>query len=94
MVAIGKDLAFAVHGPIEAPGHADCETLHTPGQSAFVFGFDNEMDVVLLDGVMDQAETKPLCTFGKRTAQCPEELAVSQLWQAVDESKGDVNRVA
>jgi len=71
VIAIGKDGAFAARQGIEPLGDADGEALHAPRKRFGAIDFDQQMQVIALNGVMDDAHPKAKARLAKRIFQQP-----------------------
>src|SRR5438067_2926822 len=60
MIAIGEYLAAAAREAIERARESYCEPLHRPRQRFGAFSLDYEMQVVALDGIVDDANAESL----------------------------------
>jgi hypothetical protein len=58
--SVGEDPAAPLPEAIQRPSHADGESLHAAGERAAVLGFDDQVDVVRLEGELVQAEPEAL----------------------------------
>ena len=65
VVAVGKHAATAPHDAVEPLGHPDAESLHALAEHALVGRLANEVDVVALDRVVDDAK-EPRTGVAKR----------------------------
>jgi hypothetical protein len=61
VVAVGPDAAGAAGGAVDAPGGADGEAAQARGESRLVVRLDDEVNVVALDGEVDDAEVGAGC---------------------------------
>ena len=55
MVALREDLAGGAERVVQRAGQPDREAAHGPDESLFVVGLHQEVDVVALDGEVDDA---------------------------------------
>jgi len=74
VVAVGEDLAPAVPLAIEVAGQRGLETVHGTGEGGLGFGFAEEVDVIALDGELDDAEALLLGVFAQEVHQECNEL--------------------
>jgi hypothetical protein len=58
MVTLGEHSALAAEEPVEALGNADTEALHGAGELLGVVGFHDEVEVVALDGPVDDTHAR------------------------------------
>ena len=66
MVAVGEDLAAAIHFVIQRARDANAQTLHAPRQVGFIPGLGNQMQVVLLDGKLRHPEAITVAACDER----------------------------
>jgi hypothetical protein len=68
MVPIREDAAVSAQGPVHCARHAHRQTLHPAREGTRVTGFDDEMQMVRLDGEVNDAKST-LVPVGKSQAQ-------------------------
>lgn len=59
--AITPDFSLAAHARVDRAGETNCEPLHAPRDSGGVVALDDEVDVVVLDGEVDDAKCRLGC---------------------------------
>jgi hypothetical protein len=60
VVTVGEDFAVSLHHAVERASHADGETLHTPAERALILGLDEEVDMISLHRVMNEAKAEAI----------------------------------
>jgi hypothetical protein len=90
VVAVGEDLALAAHELVEGAGHADLEALHGSAELDVVGRLDDEMDVVALDGEMDEAKSETGAPFGEGALERAEAAVRAEVPDFAADSDGDV----
>jgi hypothetical protein len=93
VVAVGKEPALALEPAIDGAGDADCEALNAAREGPAVVGFGDEVEVVALDGELDQGEAEAAFAVGEGLAHGAEEGRVAQGAQAALYAQGDVEGV-
>ena len=71
VIAITKDASFASPQSIQGASDSYEQTLHAPAESFAVVGFDDEVEVIALNRVVNEAEPKAIGTGSKRSLQDP-----------------------
>src|SRR2546426_10967425 len=66
MIAVREDGSAPIRAPVEALCEANGQALHAPSESEGAFRFDKQMQVIALDGVVDDAHTEALRSLLKR----------------------------
>jgi hypothetical protein len=92
VVAIREDGAAAMKELVEAAGDPDPEALHAAAERTRVFGFDDQMEMIVLHREVDDAE---VCSresgFLDRIANYTKRLLGAQMPRSRERSKGDVD---
>jgi len=93
VVAVGEESALARQLPIDGAGDANREALNASREGSAVVGFGDEMDVVALDGELDQREAELAFAVGECPAHLAEQSLLAQGAHAALDAQGDVQGV-
>jgi hypothetical protein len=93
VVAVGEEPALALELAIDGAGDADREALNASREGSAVLGFGDEMEVVALDGELDEGEAEAAFAVGEGLAHGAEEGSVAQGAHAALYAQGDVEGV-
>src|SRR4051812_8932479 len=93
MVAVREHGAVPARERVEPPRKPDGQTLHAARKRGLVFRLDDEVQVVALDGVVDDAHAEALACIAQRLLDHLGPLARAQITDARLQPHGDVNRM-
>ena len=93
MIPVGPDLAIAREQAVQRLRDADCEALHSFGERRTVFGLDDQVQVIALDRVMDDAHSEPNPGDTKRLFQTVPHALPPHSPDASDRPHRDVHRM-
>jgi len=94
VVPINKDLPPTSGGPVDRARHADGEALHAAGEAFGAFSFDKQVEVISLDGEVNDPNPEPVLSFADRGANCLKQLPSTQVSYASEHSQRHVHRMA
>lgn len=94
MVAVGKHAAAAAGEGVEALCEADAEALHGARKRDRAFGLDDEMQVIPLDGVVDDANAETLAGVAQGGLDHLRATIAAEVADPRLEPHGDVHRVS
>ena len=66
--SLTKNLAGSTNHSVDGPRYPDGEPLHPQGEGGRVLGLHDEVEVVRLDGELDEAETEAVLTRDQTAA--------------------------
>jgi hypothetical protein len=93
VVAVGEDPAAPGEGLVPAAGQADRQALHAARQRGVIVGLDDEVEVVALEGVVQDAEAGDAGVVTRAGQGALQDLAAgvgAQPGQGVDGAQADV----
>ena len=85
-------LALPAHHLVERARHADFEAFHRAPEGFGVGRFDDEVDVVALDGEVNQPEAESLASAGERALERAKAAMRSQVPDFAPNANGDMQR--
>ena len=91
VVAISEHLASSAPEPVQTSGDPNHETLDSPRQGPSVLGLDQQVKVIALNGVMDQAEAASITAGREGPIQGLPCCVAAKRRQRIRESRGDEN---
>jgi len=94
MVAIRKATPPAPHHLVDALGDADVEPLHAAGNGPAVVGLDDEVEVVVHQAVVNDAEGLWAVGFQDGALEEADELPAAEVGHIAEDGHGDVGCVA
>ena len=94
MEAVAEDASSSPPQSIEGSSHAHRDPLHSARERAAVVGFDDEMDMVRLQGKVIQAESEPIRSRVERTHNPRTNQTPSEARKSVAQTEGHVQWVA
>jgi len=93
MVPVDEDRAPPADQRVEPAGDADGEALHAPRERDRVIDFDDEVQVVALDGVVHDAHPEPQPGLAKSVLEKIRALVRAQIADAWLHAHGHVHRM-
>ena len=93
MVAVGKDIAPALHHPVQPTGESDREPLNAPRELLRRFRLDDQVQVVALHREMHECESVALLPSRERARNGPEASPAPQVPYFLPHSQRDVHRM-
>jgi len=93
VVAIGKYLAPTPQPPIDRPGHAHRQTLHTARQCSTVLCFGHQVQMVALYAEVHQPKAKTIAPGRQRSPHRQEQLVLAKGPQPCPHAQRDVQRM-
>src|SRR5262245_32085987 len=94
VIPVIEDLPAPVVDAIEPTSDAHGEALHAARQGAGAFGFADEVEVVGLNGVMDEPESEPIFTASKASPEGAVRLVTPHRRKTGSQPQGDMERLA
>jgi hypothetical protein len=94
VVAVGEQRADAAPEPVEAARDADQQTLNASRERAAIARLDDQVEVVRLDGEVDQPEPEAVRAGGECALEGASCGVVAQVRQTGSHARGDVHRMS
>lgn len=94
MEAVGEHLAPTAEEPIDGASDANGEPLNAAAQGCPIHGLEDEVQVVVLDGIVDEAEPKPVGAGPKGRSYREEALPNPEPPHSTRDRQSDVHRMS
>jgi hypothetical protein len=93
VIAVVEKPALAARAGVHSASQTDREPLHASSERAPVCGFHDEMQVIALHRIMDQAHAEAFTCAGERAPHCAKDLAAPQTSHTAHDPQRDVKRM-
>ena len=93
VVSIGEDASFAPEDAIDSAGEGDEVSLQASKQGGAILGLDDQVQVVGLNRVVDDADASPLDAAAEGVLDGVGDARFAQGGQVLHDSRGDVDRM-
>ncbi len=94
VVAVGEHRSAPAHHAVQGARHANLQALHGARERELVRRLDDEVDVIPLNGEVNEAEAEPGAAAFESAPQLPKAAMRAKVPHFLPHARGDVQRAA